>query len=54
MSPQVSEKERSLSFSDVVQQWFCVILIVSYLISFPLVRGEGEDGGGHSGPLPPT
>ena len=25
----------------------------SYLISFPLVMGEGWDGGGHPGPFPP-
>jgi len=27
---------------------------ISYLISFPLLRGEGWDGGGHRGPFPPT
>jgi hypothetical protein len=26
----------------------------SYLISFPLVMGEGWDGGGPPGPFPPT
>ena len=27
---------------------------ISYLISFPLMRGEGWDGGGHRGSFPPT
>jgi hypothetical protein len=26
---------------------------ISYLISFPLMRGEGWDGGGHRGSFPP-
>jgi hypothetical protein len=28
-------------------------LMVSYLISFPLMTGEGWDGGGPLGPFPP-
>jgi len=32
---------------------FWMKLIVSYLISFPLMMGEGWDGGGHPGPFPP-
>jgi hypothetical protein len=28
-------------------------LAVSYLISFPLMMGEGRDGGGPLGPSPP-
>jgi len=27
---------------------------ISYLISFPLMRGEGWDGGGHHRSFPPT
>ena len=27
--------------------------MISYLISFPLMRGEGWDGGGHRGSSPP-
>jgi hypothetical protein len=38
-------------FNDVLR----IHLVVSYLISFPLMRGEGKDGGGRPGlfPLPP-
>jgi hypothetical protein len=28
-------------------------LVVSYLLSFPLMMGEGKDGGGRLGPYPP-
>jgi len=28
-------------------------LVISYLISFPLMMGEGKDGGGRPGPYPP-
>jgi hypothetical protein len=28
-------------------------LVISYLISFPLMMGEGKDGGGPPGPYPP-
>jgi hypothetical protein len=37
----------------------CINLVVSYLISFPLMMGEGKDGGGpldlppHLNPPPP-
>jgi hypothetical protein len=32
----------------------CINLFVSYLISFPLMVGEGKDGGGRRGPFPHT
>jgi len=32
--PQLSEKERHLSYRDVVQQWFCVLTWL-FLISSP-------------------
>jgi hypothetical protein len=28
-------------------------LVISYLLSFPLMMGEGKDGGGRPGPYPP-
>jgi len=31
----------------------CISVVVSYLISFPLIMGEGQDGGGRPGPSPP-
>ncbi len=31
----------------------CINLFISYLISFPLMMGEGKDGGGRPGPFPP-
>ena len=31
----------------------CINLVASYLISFPLMMGEGKDGGGRLGPYPP-
>jgi hypothetical protein len=36
-------------FNDVLR----INLVVSYLISFPLMRGEGKDGGGRPGLFPP-
>jgi hypothetical protein len=41
-----------LFFNNLVQQSFYMNLIVSYLISFPLMMGEGWNGGNPHSPPP--